>query len=114
MAIFIKTTNPDALLKKFKKAIDDKHIVTWVYDQDGDFTHATEQWKDLAWFRPKPTDSDLTMIILCPKNQAISTETYAIYHGRFIEAMLAHFDNSFSSASATALPSSGDIIEPRR
>lgn len=114
MAILFETNNADALLKKFKRAIDEKHIVTWVYDKDGDFTHATEQWKNLAWLRPKQTSSGLTMIILCPQNQPISTETYAIYHGRFIESMLAHCDTLFVNASATAVPSSGDVVEPKK
>lgn len=30
-------------------------------------------------------------------------EIYGIYHGRFIEMLLSHFDDSFSNASATAL-----------
>jgi hypothetical protein len=27
---------------------------------------------------------------------------YGVYHGRFIEMLLTHFDNEFSAASATA------------
>ncbi len=37
MAIYILTSNPTALLKAFKKAIDESTILTWGYDKDGDF-----------------------------------------------------------------------------
>ena len=42
MAVIVKTGDPAGLLKKIKKAIDDKHIETWSYDSDGDFTHTPE------------------------------------------------------------------------
>jgi hypothetical protein len=113
MAITFQTTDSAALLHKFKKAIDEKRVLTWTYDKDGDFTHNTDQWRNWAWLRPKHTTTGLTMIILCPQNRPISTETYAIYHGRFIESMLAHCDTSFTNAIATAVPSSGDVIQPK-
>jgi hypothetical protein len=33
---------------------------------------------------------------------------YGVYHGRFVEMLLNHFDNRFSEATVTALPSKGD------
>ena len=45
MAINFDTDNPTKLLSAFKKAIDDKKIVTWSYDKDGYFTHTPEQWR---------------------------------------------------------------------
>jgi hypothetical protein len=47
MALNIQTSNPNDLLTKIKKAINDNVVVTWTYDADGDFTHVTsnEQWK---------------------------------------------------------------------
>lgn len=111
MALHFKTDKPQKLLNTFKKAIDDGHVKTWSYDKDGDFTHATEQWKDKAWLRPRVISGrSLTLNILGPKNQKISSEVYAIYHGRFIEAMLRHCDELFSSGTASALPEDGDSI----
>ncbi len=37
MALHFKTDDPKKLLSAYKKAIDDGHIKTWSYDQDGDF-----------------------------------------------------------------------------
>lgn len=111
MAIHFKTSTPKKLLTAFKTAIDDGKIVTWAYDTDGDFTHTAQQWKSLAWLRPKVIEgTDLIFIIVKPKNSKISSEVYAIYHGRFIESMLVHCDSLFNEACATALPSDGDII----
>lgn len=111
MSIHFETTKPKDLLNAFKKAIDDEHVVTWSYDSDGDFTHTAEQWKNKAWLRPKIiTDRKLVLIILRPKSSAISSEVYAIYHGRFIESMLKHCDKLFTNVVATALPSDGDQV----
>jgi hypothetical protein len=114
MAILFRTTNASGLLTAFKKAIDEGRVVTWAYDQDGDFTHTAEQWRNAAWLRPKSIPEGLAVNILCPKNRAISTEVYAIYHGRFIESLLAHYDSLFVDASATAKATQDDIISPRQ
>ena len=42
MAIFVQTDNPTRLVQDIKSYIDDKKIVTWMYDDDGDFTHDTD------------------------------------------------------------------------
>lgn len=113
MAVKIQTTTPAALLKAFKSAIDKGHIVTWSYDNDGDFTHSRDQWRNKAWLRPKIMGNELILNIICPQNGAVTTEVYAIYHGRFIEAMLAHCDKDFNSAQATSMPTGGDIVNLR-
>jgi hypothetical protein len=48
--------------------------------------------------------------ILHPQGQAISKEVYAVYHGRFIEAMLAHCDQLFSLGQTSALPMGADKV----
>jgi hypothetical protein len=111
MAIHFKTSTPKKLLAAFKTAIDEGKVVTWSYDADGDFTHTAQQWKSLAWLRPGVIEgADLVFTIVKPKNSKISSEVYAIYHGRFIESMLVHCDSLFKEASATALPADGDIV----
>jgi hypothetical protein len=35
---------------------------------------------------------------------------YAIYHGRFVEMMPAHFDKQFTSSGVTALPALVDNV----
>lgn len=111
MAVRFETETPKKLLAAFKKAIDDGHVVTWSYDAKGDFTHSVEQWKHKAWLRPKITEGEsLVMAIIRPQGKNISSEVYAIYHGRFIEAMLRHCDEIFVTARASAMPESGDLV----
>jgi hypothetical protein len=102
MAVIVKLSDPSALLKEIKKAIDDKKIETWSYDKDGDFTHTPSQWKNKAWLRPKIYTGELRFGILKPTDTTLTTEVYAVYHGRFIEMLLAHFDKSFTQAGGTA------------
>lgn len=108
MAVVVKTTTPKALLSAIKRAIDRGDIDTWSYDADGDFTHTAEQWRRRAWFRPRPDEGRLIFNILPPRTGDVSRLVYGVYHGRFIEMLLNHFDEKFSEAMATALPTNGD------
>src|SRR5258708_6054480 len=110
MAINFETSDPRTLLATFKKAIDDKKIITWSYDSEGDFTHTPDQWKSKAWMRPGIYQGQLTMNFLGSPTTKIMREVYAVYHGRFIEAMLAHCDKLFTIGVATALATQEDIV----
>jgi len=111
MAVHFKTSTPKKLLATFKKAIDEGSVVTWGYDSDGDFTHTAQQWKSKAWLRPKILEGkELILTIVKPQNAKVSSEVYAVYHGRFIESMLVHCDSLFTDAIATAFPADGDIV----
>jgi hypothetical protein len=111
MALYFTTNTPSKLLADFKKAIDEGHVKTWSYDAEGDFTHAKTQWENVAWLKPNTdTAGRLTFFIIPPKTQKISKAVYGIYHGRFIESMLTHFNNSFSQGLATSMPVAGDTI----
>jgi hypothetical protein len=111
MAIHFETKTPNKLLNAFRKAIDDGHVETWSYDKDNDFTHTPPQWIRRAWLSPKVTDGTrLSFFIIPPKETKISSEVYAVYHGRFIETMLRHCDSLFSEGRASALPESGDKV----
>jgi hypothetical protein len=109
MAIQFETTTPKKLLAAYKKAIDDGHVTTWAYDEDGDFTHTADQWNKKAWLRPKVVEGTaLAFNIIKPKEATLSSAIYAIYHGRFIETMLRHCDGLFSSARASSMPEGDD------
>lgn len=110
MALYFATSNPSKLLNAFKKGIDDKSIVTWSYDLDGDFTHTPQQWNKMAWFRPRIVEGKLIFSIIKPVNTKLSSEIYAIFHGRFVEAMLAHCDDLFSECKASSLPAENDQV----
>jgi hypothetical protein len=114
MAIIVKTSNPAGLLQAIYKAIDNESVVTWEYDSDNDFTHKPEQWYQKAWLRPSipvNTTGELHFgILISSTNYGQSVTLYGVYHGRFIEMLLNHFDDRFTSAAATALPTSRDSI----
>lgn len=111
MALYFKTNEPQKLLNEFKNAIRDGRVATWSQDADGDFTHIPEQWKNKAWLRPVIETNQLKIIIIKQQDITMSSEVYAIYHGRFIESMLVHCDKFFSSAVATALATDEDIVQ---
>jgi hypothetical protein len=110
MAINFETTTPRKLLAAFKKAIDDKHVVTWAYDNDGDFYHTPPQWKDKAWLRPVIFESQRLTLNYLTRTATTSGPDYAVYHGRFIESMLTHCDELFTSAVATSMPTNSDKV----
>ncbi|MES2007919.1 MAG: hypothetical protein V4468_03400 [Pseudomonadota bacterium] len=110
MAIIVNTTNPTGLLSEIKRAISDSKVITWSCDDRGDFTHTADQWRYHAWLRPKIEEIRLVFNIIPPKGKVISRADYGVYHGRFIEMLLRHFDESFENAFATAMPTSSDRV----
>ncbi len=110
MAIIVKTNDPSGLLKAIYKAIDDNKVETWAYDTDKDFTHVPDQWRNKAWLRPKVYTGELRFGILGQKNVQMSKTIYGVYHGRFIEMLLTHFDTDFTLATATAQATTPDSI----
>ena len=101
---------PSALLKEIKAAVADGTVRTWAVDKDGDFSHTAEQWRGLAWLRPRILKDRIVFNILGAKGKSMSRVTYGVYHGRFIEMLLTHFDEKFQNAVATALPTEQDIL----
>lgn len=111
MAVIVNTEKPRRLLLAIKQAIDEGQIKTWSYDQDGDFTHTADQWMKRAWLRPNIQDGRIVFNVIPPKLRAVSQVVYGIYHGRFIEMLLNHFDKEFEDALATALATSSDRLK---
>lgn len=110
MAIFVSTEKASELLAEIKKAIDIHEIVTWEYDSDGDFTHVPEQWKNKAWLRPYIETNRLVFGIVDRKDVNLSLDEYAIYHGRFIEMLLEHFDKQCGEIQVSPLGTDYDVI----
>ena len=96
MAIYVKCQKPKDLLEKIKKTVDNSSIITWKYDDDGDFYHSPEQWVHSGWLRPYIEENGLVFGLLGPEGKNMSTLSYAVYHGRFIEMLLIHFDSDCS------------------
>jgi hypothetical protein len=112
MAVRFYTSDPGALLEAIYKGIDSGHVATWAYDTDGDFSHSPDQWKGLAWLKPSVETDNLLLTILPPQGKNVSVLAYAVYHGRFVEMVLNHFDKLFSASyvSALAMPIFGDVL----
>lgn len=109
MAIIITPKiTPADLLVQIRNSMN--AIETWSMDSDGDFTHSPAQWNCKAWFRPKIDGVQLVFIILTPRGVKMSRSIYGVYHGRFIEMLLIHFDLIFTEVTATALPARGDMV----
>lgn len=111
MAVTVSTNDPAGLLAAIKAAINGEEVRTWSYDTDGDFTHTAEQWKNKAWLRPRLEEGCLVLNILAPRASNMSTTVYAVYHGRFVEMLLTHFDSKFKRAEASALPIRPDKVK---
>lgn len=115
MALYFFTDRPRALLKKFDARIDQTEakgkITTWERSDDGAYyTHKAPDWHRRAWLKPVVCDDRLRFNIIRPENVSIATEVYGYYHGHLIETFLNHFDEDFSRASATGLPSESDDV----
>lgn len=105
MALVVNTSNSSALLAAIRKAIDDKKIDTWRYDSAGDFTHTASngQWEEKAWMQPSVVSDLLLFGIVARQDEVMTKATSGVYHGRFAEMLLTHFDGQFAAVSATAL-----------
>ena len=112
MALKVSTDNPDQLLIAIRMAIDDGTVDTWEYTTTGSFTHTTAsgQWKNKAWLKPSVQRGKLTFNIIRAKGSRVSKTVYAVYHGRFAEMLLTHFDSNLSEISLTALAEETDLV----
>lgn len=108
MSVRAFTNDSASLLARVKKLIDEGHITTWAYDSDGHFTHTASQWRRKAWFEPQERSDKLRLRIIAPKS-GMTREVFAVYHGRFIEMLIAHVSKKLTSARAT--PSDEPTLE---
>jgi hypothetical protein len=106
----VETTNPQGLLEDIEKAIEANEITTWEKARSGSFTHTEDQWMNKAWFKPKVGTQSIIFNIIRPKGGNVSSEAYAIYHGRFSYMLLKHFDDKMKTIQLTALARQGDIV----
>lgn len=108
MAISFLTNDPAKLLRSLKKKIDDGDIVTWAYDNDGDFTHTPEQWKHRAWLKPTEESDRLRFNIVGSNSYTLTWTIYSVYHGRFLETMIRHCRDLYTVARSLSKPTDND------
>ena len=110
MAIIIRTSNPRQLLRQINQFIDAKRIKTWTYDDEGDFTTVSPQWRYHAWLHPILPDpkngypNDVLIFgIVGSRRFSMTKEIYGVFHGRFIATLLSHFDTEIEEIQPTPL-----------
>ena len=111
MAIFVKTKTPRMLVENIKKLIDEQKIDTWSVDSDNDFTHDVDQWRNKAWIRHKIEAGRVVFYVICRKDANMTIVEYAVYHGRFVEMLLAHFDKECDAIEVSPLATSYDRVK---
>ena len=94
-----------------KKRIEEGKIDTWSCDKDGDFTHNVDQWRFHAWMRSFVESERVVFGVVGRKDKNLSVLDYAVYHGRFVEMLLRHFDKDCSDISVSPLGTKYDLIQ---
>jgi hypothetical protein len=60
--------------------------------------------------RPRVHAGVITFTIVPPKGTKITKEVYGVFHGRFTEMLLTHFDTQISNVTASSMPAFGDVV----
>ena len=100
------------LIEMINDAISHGRIKSWIVDSEGDYTRSDDSWKERAWMRYLQDEDDpnhLWFVIVQPKDQSISKAVYGVYHGRFAEMLLTHFDTFISDLGISPLLTDHDI-----
>lgn len=100
MAIYITTADPQGLLDSIRDSIEKQIVRKWTLDADGDFTHES-QWKNRAWFKSYVEPRRLSFGLIGRRDEAMTKQIYGIYHGRFSEMLLTHFDSRIDRLELT-------------
>jgi hypothetical protein len=119
MAVYFTTNNPAGLHNAFKQAIANhqhqrtggQRINTWihvVHQGDDYYTHAAQQWKEMAFFRVAAEPNRLAFYIVPSQGGAVTREVYAYYAGHLIETFIRHFPTMFTGTQATPNAAVGD------
>lgn len=119
MAITFNTTDPAGLLKAIEDGIKNGDIDTWVKhtsEKIDYFTHAekSKQWHKKAFLKAyvDKDNSQLKFGIHGLKDVKLKRIYYAVYHGRFIQMVLDHFEKKFTDANASSKKTAIDIFTP--
>lgn len=114
MAIYVKTETPRGLVQKINQDIKENRIQTWTVDNDGDYTHVPEQWKNRVWVRPHIEEKRVVFGVLGRKDANMTVTEYAVYHGRFVEMLLSNYDRICSSIEVSPLGTKYDSISNKK
>lgn len=105
MAVYVKTDRPRSLVRKIREYIREDEITAWELDADGDFTHSSSQWGELAWIHPIIEEERVVFGIIGSHSNPLNRVIYGIYMGRFIECLIMHFESYIQSIRVSVSPS---------
>ena len=121
MALIVETiSDANVLLNAIYNKMRANKIDTWSYDADLDFIYLPDQWSLRAWFRPRldtlqqNNHRQLTFGIISSRKYNLTKALYGVYHGRFAEMLLTHFDGMFTNIEITSLIVPGLDFEPEQ
>lgn len=101
---------PKKLWGNILEQIDNGVIDTWEIDSDGDLTNTSYQWRGEAWFRCRQNGNELIFGIVARRDKKMSKAIYGLYHGRFAEMLLTHFDTQIKEIRISSMPEKYDLI----
>ena len=100
--LVVNTPHPEELLAALRQAVDSRKVEGWNCDRDGDYTYELPPWRGKAFLRPVVMVGALKFVLLGQQNALMTKAAYGVYLGRFIELLLAHFDDRFTGLTASA------------
>jgi len=107
MTVTVKAYNARTLLKGFIAATkkdpgEEGAITVWKQRPSGRFGYLPKQYANLAYFAATVDSSGILKFeIIRPEGKEVDQFTYAVYHGRLVEILLAHFPDQIIGVSAT-------------
>lgn len=103
MAVIVKTSEPSVLLKAIKTGIAEGDIETWSCDRDGAFSHETDsgQWKGKARLKQTVEADRIVFKLSWLNGSEHEPAVRGVYEGRFVEMLVTHFRDRFSSIEVT-------------
>jgi hypothetical protein len=109
MGVIIATADPEALLKSILARFDREPIPGWA--KDGKCLSLTApEWSSKAYLRPIVQPGQLAIGVVPTEDHDMSNDIYAVYLGRFIEMLLAHFSDLISSVQVVTRLAYPDLM----
>lgn len=101
--IKITTDNPFVFIASFDFAMRTNVIRGWTVDGVGDYTMTSDIRGNRAWFRHHIHGNEIQFGIIGSRSAPMDRTLYSVYHSRFIEVLLTHFDNDIQSLEVSPL-----------
>ena len=114
MALHITTTSSTTskeLWDSIREQIKNGVIDTWEIDADKDLTHTPYPWAGEAWLRFYSNENEIIFGIIARRDKKMSKQIYGVYHSKFAETLLIHFDTQINEIKISSMPEIGyDLI----